>query len=89
MSAEKQEPSTSEPGWWRSGLNFTAAVARYIAAGCPNVPESVYNERLRICAQCPLCRNSKCLICGCDLLAKAAMATEKCPASPPRWPSLP
>jgi hypothetical protein len=86
MSIERPAGSMSEaPSWWRSGLNYIAALARYAAAGCPNVSEPVYVERLRICAECPLCRQGKCLICTCDVVSKAQMGTEKCPRDPPRW----
>ncbi len=86
MSAETPDESTNElPPWWQSGLNYLAAVARYAAAGCPNVPESVYCQRLQICSECPLCRGGKCLICGCNLPAKAEMATEECPHHTRRW----
>ena len=89
MSAETPgEPTNELPPWWRSGLNFVAAVARYTAAGCPNVPKSTYRERTRICAVCPLCRHRKCLICGCDVEQKAQMATERCPHDPPYWDQL-
>jgi hypothetical protein len=86
MSTEKPESSTNElPPWWRSGLNYLAAVARYVASGCANVPESIYRERLRICSECPLCRQGQCLICGCNLEKKAQMATEECPHHIKRW----
>src|SRR5579872_3451662 len=86
MSTEIPAGSMNEsPPWWRSGLDYVAAVARYVAAGCPNVSGSEYTERMRICAECPLCRFGQCLICGCDLETKARMATEECPRDPPRW----
>ena len=90
MSIEIPVASTNElPPWWRSGLNYVAAVARYVAAGCPNVSESVYIERMRLCSECPLCRGGKCLICGCDIGSKAQMSTEKCPREPPLWLETP
>src|SRR5579871_5288155 len=83
MSIEKPGASTNEfPNWWRSGLNYLAAVGRYAAAGAPNVSASIYSDRMNICAQCPLCRGGKCLICGCSVAAKAQMATERCPHDP-------
>jgi hypothetical protein len=44
MSIEKPDESTNSdptelPPWWRSGLNYIEAVARYVASGCRNVPE--------------------------------------------------
>jgi hypothetical protein len=90
MSIEKPDESTNSdptelPPWWRSGLNYIEAVARYVASGCRNVPEEVYRERLRICSECPLCRGGKCLICGCNLQAKAEMAVMECPHGTKRW----
>lgn len=89
MSAETPGESTNEPpSWWRSGLNFIEAVARYVSAGCPNVTEAQYRERMEICAHCPLCRNANCLLCGCSLESKAKMATERCPRDPPFWSEI-
>ena len=89
MSAEKPDESTNDPiefpSWWRSGLNYVAAVARYVASGCQNVPEEVYRERLRICSECSLCRHGKCLLCGCNLESKAEMAVMECPHHTKQW----
>ncbi|SRR5258708_7835379 len=89
MSVATPDESTNEPpSWWRSGLNFAAAITRYVAAGCPQVTKAQYEERVRICAHCPLCRHAKCLICGCFVEEKAKMATEQCPRDPALWPDL-
>lgn len=74
------------PSWWRSGLNFAEAIARYVAAGCPNVTESQFRKRITTCAHCHMCRNQRCLACGCLIEPKAQMATEKCPGG--YWPDL-
>lgn len=74
------------PGLIRSGLNLAAAIAKYIAAGCPRVTEQIYTERLTICGECNLCRRGKCLNCGCYVERKAKMATEACPLA--KWPAV-
>ena len=89
MSTAIPGKSTSEfPPWWRTGLNYAVAVARYVAAGAPHVSPSDYLERMQICSECPLCRSGRCLICGCNVEAKAQMATETCLRDPSRWPKL-
>lgn len=86
MSIVSPDESSNEfPVWWRSGLDYAAAIVRYVAAGCPSVPESVYDARMRLCSECALCRHGKCLLCGCRVESKAQMGTETCPRDPPLW----
>lgn len=88
MSAERQDVSTNSPGLlWRIG-HFAEAVAGFIADGCQTVTAEQYAERLQICQDCPLQRFGECLICGCNLRAKARMRSEKCPHYLDRWPDL-
>lgn len=47
-----------------------------------------YAERLAICDACHLQRFGKCLICDCNLTAKAMMKSERCPKEPSYWPEL-
>jgi hypothetical protein len=83
--ASPDDSMNNVPPWWRSGLDYVAALARYVAAGCPSVPKSVFFDRMRACSECALCRHGKCLLCGCNVESKAQMATECCPRDPPLW----
>lgn len=83
-SLEMQLPPVYKQVW-----NYAKAMAKYVAAGRPNVTEVQYQERLTICDTCELLREDKCIACGCPAEAKASMATEQCPhPSGPRWPAL-
>ena len=79
----------------RKVKTFGKAVARWIKAGRPvRSPERVA-ELLAICQDCEHYSakgpaGGKCKLCGCavkrrGLQNKLRMATEACPAKPPRW----
>jgi len=65
-------------------LSFTAAVARFVAAGLPVASEAQFRERLAVCqgdgdkARCRHWNGSRCLACGC-IKIKLHLATERCP----------
>ena len=67
------------------GLNFAAAMFRWVAAGRPVRSQSEIDERLAICQSCPQLVENVCQKCGCacveenSVLNKLALATEKCP----------
>lgn len=67
--------------------NFTGALTRWVAAGAPTVTKEQYHQRLSICKACPHWNGNKCVKCGCYRL-KHWLATEKCPDTPSKWPSL-
>lgn len=79
-----------EPGAIRKLVNFGTAIARYVASDCRDVTPEHYARRLGVggCEDCPVQRQSKCLLCGCPIEDKARMASEKCPRDPPRWPAI-
>ena len=65
-------------------------IAKQLTTGEPvYVPDSVYLEREKICTPCEYRDNSRCRLCGCWLknvvTGKLRLATEKCPANPPKW----
>lgn len=79
-----EEPQ--KPNWLIRGWNFTAAMAKWTAAGRPMRTQDEIDARLKICQACPyLDRQSNCTVCGCacvetnQVLNKLAIATEKCP----------
>lgn len=40
-------------------------------------------ERMVICSMCQFFRNKKCFLCGCYLVHKTRLKSEKCPAG--KW----
>jgi hypothetical protein len=46
----------------------------------------IQRNRMKICESCPHFLDDKtCELCGCYLPAKTAVASEECPAKPPKW----
>lgn len=65
---------------------------KWAAAGAEFAPRSVRRERLAICAGCSYWASSgnwglgECTFPGCGCTkAKAALATSRCPQTPPKW----
>ena len=92
--AQTQRSTTPMPGLVKRGARYGKAVAVWTAAGAPTRSQAEIDERLAICQACPEYspEHSACKLCGCNINAQAnglknklAMATEKCPAKPPRW----
>ena len=73
-------------------LQFATEAAKYIKKGQPNVTADQYEQRLRICDECPNKKigthNDTCGLCGCKIAVKAKWATTECPDKPPRWPEV-
>lgn len=63
---------------------LASASAKWAAAGFPVRSAEEKKAALAICDDCPHKRGSRCKICGCNLPAKVAMATEACPLK--KWP---
>lgn len=84
-----------EPGITQKAVGYLAATERWIAAGRPTRDQREIIEILNICRGCPQYTEDgrqRCRLCGCSvnsqddgLRNKIAMATEGCPATPPRW----
>lgn len=83
----------------RRAANWLAAMARWLAEGLPVCTEEEEDARRGQCWQCEhlIIKNEKaaCELCGCCVrgsskawLNKLKMATEKCPANPPRWQAI-
>lgn len=92
---QRSPPQT--PSLFRRGVSFLSAHRRWLAAGRPvRSPERV-REIFAICKECEYFRpgtadiEGSCRLCGCRLrdsggmINKIQMATEGCPANPPRW----
>jgi len=45
----------------------------------PIAPEHVINGRYRMCDNCDFANGGNCEKCGCLLMAKVMLSTEKCP----------
>lgn len=77
-------------------VNFAAAMARAAKAFAVGDPVFVspddWKARLVVCVKCehfqPATSTTQptCGLCGCIVKLKAWLATEQCPATPPRWP---
>lgn len=76
------------PGWGRRMVNFGRAVLRHAGDGLQAVDDAVYEQRLAICRECPMCDQAKMVChdqsCGCFLNLKARWASEDCPQK--KWP---
>lgn len=79
------------PGLLTQAATLTGEVARWTASGFARVSDSVLEERLAICRDCPQWDASgfggtgRCRLCGCSTAAKLRMATAECPEG--RWKS--
>jgi len=47
--------------------------------------ERLYNDRLKLCFECPNCIDGLCRICGCFVRARAAKTRSYCPDTPKKW----
>lgn len=61
------------------------AVWRHAWNGWRRVPESVRQERLDVCRQCPAMLGDRCAFCGCYLSVKTSWPAESCPIG--KWDS--
>jgi len=67
------------------GAYWRAKVAKWQGYD-PIAPTIAQNRRLEICNMCDFFQDGECLKCGCSVVAKTMMATEKCPVG--RWKRL-
>lgn len=67
--------------------NFSKDLAKYVAAGAPNVSEKDYEDRLDACSKCVYFIEDRvrCGKCGCLIEHKAKWKTAICPDIPSRW----
>jgi hypothetical protein len=77
------------PALWRKAMNYTKAVARFVAAGRPVVSLEVLEQRQGQCAVCPERALDACAACGCPLEKKLMLGSEVCglvkKGQPPKW----
>jgi hypothetical protein len=87
MSHEPGE-SPRPPGPLAMAVGFAVAVAHHLADGCRATLPEVQAERKAICEACPNLDRAgdRCLLCGCHLNAKRAMASERCPEG--KWEAV-
>lgn len=60
-------------------VNFFKAMGRMLAGAGATVSTDAYEARLTVCDSCERRNGKWCAECGCQLLFKAALATEDCP----------
>lgn len=65
------------------GINFTKAMAEFVATGAEFADPEEYKLRLAICATCEFRNEDRCSLCGCFLSKKAQLAQDGCPIG--RW----
>ena len=75
VAKKKQKPK--KPTITQMTIHFAKAMTKWISKGTPIVSKEVYIKRRTICSECADGRT--CPVCGCQLWAKAALETEKCP----------
>ena len=63
---------------FRGAYRCVRAQVRYMRFGKELDTETIA-KRLTICSGCPFENNGTCMDCGCILIEKAPMSTEKCP----------
>lgn len=68
----KQKPTTTQ-----MAIHFAKAMTKWIRAGVPVCSKEDYIKRRKKCAECH--DGKSCPVCGCQLWAKTALETEKCP----------
>jgi len=73
----KSKKKTKKPTVTQMMLQFAKAMAKWVSKGLPVVSKEKYIERRKICSACYDGRS--CPVCGCNLAAKVALETEKCP----------
>jgi flavoprotein len=81
-------------------VGLAKVAAQAVGLPVDQAPEMVIKARRDICRGCPnatlnaqrldrpskgLTTASQCRVCGCLIAAKTRLASEKCPASPPKW----
>lgn len=83
-------PAEPPPGLMTMAGNVARAAARFVGSGLKVAPPEVQAERLAICSACPnwIAGGRRCSLCGCMTDYKIKMASERCPAEPPRWPAM-
>ena len=90
-------PTNRKPGLVARAASFISAEARWLAAGRPVRDDARVAELFAVCSACEHFQpgvtdvEGRCRLCGCQLrrvgglINKIQMATEGCPAAPPRW----
>ena len=74
------------PGVGQRVVSAGAAAIGWMAAGAPLRPEADRQRADSICRACDYrTTDGACLVCGCYLAPKTAMATERCPAGKWGW----
>ena len=79
------------PSFGNRFSSLVRALVRWVKAGLPTVDSARYLRRRVSCFRCVNWEGDgwfgtgRCRLCGCATSIKLRLATEKCPAVPPRW----
>lgn len=60
-------------------VNLAGAVARFVAGGFELATPELKARRIATCERCDRFAGGRCRECGCQLVAKIALAGERCP----------
>lgn len=71
--------------WSQVMASFAMAQVRWAMNGFPIVPANIKADRGSKCQACPQRKGYWCRLCKCLIYLKTSLATEQCPANPPRW----
>ncbi len=90
LSRSAEDKPTVEAGAWKKLGTFVTAMAKHVAGGLETAEMAVVEQRLDICAMCPLRVGLQCSKCGCELETnplggpgKAFLPAEQCPVG--KW----
>ena len=75
----RPEDKPRTPGLVARAARFTAATARFVAAGAPVRSQQGRETALALCRECEHFQQGQCELCGCFVRLKIAYATEACP----------
>jgi len=78
---KKAKAKHRKPTVIQMAAHFAKAMSKWMGAGVPVVSKEIYIKRRVACSECH--DGSTCPVCGCQLWAKAALETEKCPKN--KW----
>lgn len=79
VNAAREKVLQLEPNIIQKAMNFSKAIAKYVKSKERYVSKRVYEERLKKCETCIFQIEGVCKGCGCPLISKAKIKTEKCP----------
>ena len=72
------------PGMAQLAKNIGTAAVNFAKSGFKIADDKLFEARLTVCNTCPHRVEGRCSLCGCFIVPKAKLLSEKCPDG--RWP---